>query len=716
MALDPELAAIFKAESDEHMKILRDGFLALESDPTQPGVLDEMFRAAHRFKGAARVLGFSGVEAITHHLEDLLEALRSGRRSLNTAQHDRLSTFLCGMDDVLVLALRSGDEGPQTQELLAILDACLDPEEGAPDTPEQAPPEPVEIPRSRAPHPTDALSARPLVLEALRVPTQKLDELLNLAGELLVSHQRLKRRAEEAEGLSEQMEELFHREKRPGPGWEKAQGAAATLAQGLQEDEARLDSLLGALEDAVRRTRLVPLSHLFDQIPRWVRDLARQTRKEVDLSISGGGIEVDKRIIEGLKDPLIHVLRNAVDHGLESPEERRERNKPERGHLEVRAEGGGDHVHIWIEDDGRGVDAEEIRQRLVESGRMEAPQADALGREALFRQLFTSGFSTRRNVNELSGRGVGLDLVRTQMEEFKGSVSLDTVSGQGTRIGLRLPLSLATTRVLLVEAQGMRLGIPAAAVQRCLQVEANQRFPLEGRECFLLEGNPVLLLPLGRLLGAPPLEGKQSESQLAVVLQHLGERIGVGVDALLGEQEVLQKPLGPRLRQLTQLSGAAMLGDGGICLVLNPAEVAMGAQGLRATANRPPEVIAAPTTKPRLLLVDDSITTRIQLRRILEAANFDVTLAVDGLDAWTKLSAEAFDALVSDVEMPGMDGFTLTERVRAAETTARLPVVLVTALAQPEQQRRGLDAGANAYITKGRFDQEELIETLQRLT
>jgi two-component system chemotaxis sensor kinase CheA len=708
--MDSGLAAVFRAEAEEHLKVLMDGFLSLESEPAQPELLEKMFRAAHSFKGAARVLGLGGLESLAHRLEDLLGALRSGRLNLSPKQFDVLSVFLDQVGELVPSCLQ-GEEKPENVEaLLASLGANI-PFSQSP-MPEPLPAAPEAGPEGAGTNrnPDGSMGA---AFSVLKVPTQKLDELLNLTGELLVSHQRLKRRSDLADQILEDLEECLHRREPSGSAVEPVVRSLQALAQGLKEDESRQDSLLGSLELAVRRTRLVPLGGLFDQVPKWVRDLSRRTGKAVMLRVQGAGIEVDKRILEGLKDPLLHLVQNAVDHGIETPEERRQCGKAEAGLIQIAAEGGGDRVVVSVQDDGRGVDPKAIRSQLVEIGRLDAAHAEGLNQEILFRQLFLPGFTTRRQVGELSGRGVGLDVVRTLVEELKGSVHLDSELGRGTKVELSLPLSLATTRVLLAGVQGMRLAIPASSVQRCVDIDPLERLHVEGRDCLMVDGVPVLLASLGRLVGAPV--AKTEPSRQAIVLFHLGEWIALSVDTLLGEQEVIQKALDPRLAHLVQFSGAALLGDGTLCLVLNPSEIIARSQRLVRLADGVPEPLAPPPAKRSVLLADDSLTTRIQLRRILESAGLEVTLAVDGLDAWSKLASKNFDALVSDVDMPGLDGLGLTMRVRGEARTSKLPVVLVTTLSSPEQQRRGMESGANAYIHKGRFDQNELLETLERL-
>ncbi len=673
MHLDPEIAALFRSEAEDHLRALEEGCLALESGRSAHIDMDELFRAAHSLKGAARVLGLEPLEAGAHALEDLLDGLRSKREPIPTGRPDDLHRALAPLRVLVESALSGGPE------------PIFVPTEAAGPT-EEAP-----APVLREPQHSQGT-------EMLRVPVARLDALLTHAGELLVLQQRLQRRVEAAQDLVEHLSGPLGRE-------------GMALVQGLREDAGRLEGLFGALDSTIHRTRLVPLSALLEQCPRWARDLEKETGKLLSVETSGGELEVDKRLVDGLRDPLLHLLRNAVDHGLEPPEERRKLGKPERGSIHIKASRISDGLSLAIADDGQGIDPHHVRRAAVASGRIEASKADTLDDAATLALIFEPGFSTRGTVSKLSGRGVGLDLVRAQVESLRGRVDLKSEPGRGTRFELQIPLNVAAMRALLVRAGGLRLALPSASVRACLRLRPEARFSREGREAFLYEGQPLLLQNLAQLLGR---SGTLGSGDLTLVIIDTGTaRMGLVVEEIIAEQEVVQKPLHRRVRALESLTGMALLGDGGLSFIPHLSFLERAARSAAPLKAAPP---VQPKGRPRVLLAEDSLTTRIQLKRILQAEGFDVTLAVDGLDAWTKLtSGDRFQALVSDVEMPGLDGYSLTERVKNRRDQPPLPVVLLTSLARPEDLERGLEAGASAYLTKGAFDQTELVETLRRL-
>ena len=453
---------------------------------------------------------------------------------------------------------------------------------------------------------------------------------------------------------------------------------------------------------------MVPLANLFDPAAKWVRDMASAMGKQARLETTGGELELDKRLAEGLRDPLLHLIRNALDHGFEAPEARLRAGKPGQGLLRLMASQERDGILLKVEDDGRGVDLGRIREIGEQQGLLDG---SVKSDQDLLRLLFRPGFSTRKEASEFSGRGVGLDVVATEVAELKGDLKLFSKPGLGTQIHLWLPQSLASTRVLQVSASGILLGLPSVSVRACLQVASGDIRLLEGRPALLFEGKPILMVSAGSVLGRP----RKAQDLSYVVLEAAEEQVALGVDEMVGESEVLEKPLPPRLKGLKAFHGTSLMGDGRLLLLADPIHLVRLARsswlGGAVTLER---VLEA--NQPRnILLADDSLTTRVQLRRILEAAGYKVQPAVDGLDAWSRLGTHVFDAVVSDVQMPGLDGFQLTERIRSSPVLARLPVVLVTTLASEEDRRKGLEAGASAYLTKGSFDQEHLLESLRNL-
>jgi two-component system chemotaxis sensor kinase CheA len=403
-------------------------------------------------------------------------------------------------------------------------------------------------------------------------------------------------------------------------------------------------------------------------------------------------------------------VRNAVDHGIEPPAVRARVGKAPQGTVRVSAHTRGDRLVVEVGDDGAGVDLGAVRSRLATLGRA-VPNDD---REAA-RALFEPGVSTRAEATTISGRGVGLDLVRATVARIGGVVDVTWEAGAGTTVTLECPVSLATLRGVVARVSGQPVVIPTAHVARLLRVRPDDVRQAEGRSVLPSPDGPVSLVALARVLG-PPLADATASEETPVVLLHAGpRRLAVAVDELLAEQEVVVRPLARRGGAMPHLAGAAILGTGQVALVLNPAAVVdSGLAGAQAAA-----VALAPAPvarrRPRVLVVDDSITTRTLEQSVLEAAGFDVATAVDGADGWRLLQEQGADLVVADVEMPRMDGIALCRAIRASKRFAALPVVLVTALERPEHRAQGLDAGADAYIGKSGFDQQHLLDTVRQL-
>jgi two-component system chemotaxis sensor kinase CheA len=495
------------------------------------------------------------------------------------------------------------------------------------------------------------------------------------------------------------------------------------LKTSAAEDMARLEFLADNLESGIRSIRLLPLSTIFNLFPRMVRDLAREQRKEVSFLIEGGDIAADKRVIEEIKDPLMHMLRNAVDHGIEEPEERAGRGKPRTAVLRLRALRTANNIVIEIEDDGRGIDVESIRRTALKR-RVRSEEELATMTAAEIRELiFAPGFSTRSVVTDVSGRGVGLDVVRAKTDLLKGTLAVESEAGQGCRMRLYLPLTLATSRVLIVAASDQKFALPLEYVDTARLVSAKEIFPIKGRPAILVDGAPLTVAPLVTLLGLtrPQQEERRPDSALAadrpspcIILAVGKDRLGVLVDALIDEQEIVVKQLGALLKRVPNVAGATILGSGEVCMVLNAADLLKSARKQLSYGGTAVKREEAPRASV-VLLVEDSLTTRTQEKRILEGAGYEVVTAVDGLDGYNKLRSREFDAVVSDVEMPNMDGLTLAAKIREDPSYGELPIILITSLGSDESRRKGMEAGASAYLVKSTFDQAVLLETLRRL-
>ena len=656
---EPEFLAIFRDEANELLDAMVAVLLACERGVTyERESIDLLFRHAHTLKGSAGILGLDDISELAHAVEDVLEEPRqSGVLPLEIIEP------LLRAVDVLRAYVEGNPEGKDDllDELSRRRSALVRREPLAPESP-AAESEPSAASPTAAPLPSEPR-------RTIRVPADKLDRLLDLVGETVTHRRRL----------------------------EHALDPVARHDERVTDELDIGDRLLDELKDAAIGMRTLPLASITGPFPRAVRDMAVAAGKEAELTIVGADTELDRVILESLSEMLVHVLRNALAHGIETPGERERAGKPRSGRIELRAEQRGRLVEVVIADDGRGVP----REALARAER-EGSLAEVLSR---------AGFSTAATVSDLAGRGVGLDAVKAQVEGFGGTLEVRSVSGRGTEVVLLLPLALALLEVLLVERGGHVYGLPLSAVAEVVAV--TETLSLEGRPMFELRGHSLALNDLAALLGAAtalPLPSRPP----AVIVSAAGRRVALVCDRLLGQEEVVVRSLGALLGRLRGYLGAAILGDGRIALLLDPGTLARAALRLRAgtAAEAPP----APQRPPKVLVVEDSFTVRELQRSILESAGYRVETAHDGRQALERLALDPeIELVVTDVEMPELDGLALTRAIRSDPARASLPVVIVTSRSSDEDRAAGLSAGADAYMTKPSFDQQALLSTVGRL-
>ncbi|RME50649.1 MAG: hybrid sensor histidine kinase/response regulator, partial [Caldilineae bacterium] len=500
--------------------------------------------------------------------------------------------------------------------------------------------------------------------------------------------------------------------------------ALETLTRHLGHDQQSLGSKVDTLLDDMKQVLMLPFGQLLRIFPRMVRDMARAQNKEVELVIQGEEVEIDRRILEGLKDPLIHLVRNSVDHGLEPPDERQQAGKPRRGTVTLAvSQQSASKIELLVADDGGGIDVERVKAAAVREGHLTPSEAEALSEADALALIFRSAVSTSPIVTELSGRGLGLAIVRERIEAMGGRVFVSTARHIGTTFQIILPVTLSTFRGILVACGGRQFVIPTLNVERVLRFRRSQLKRVENRDTLTVNGDVLSVVSLAGVLGLPPAPNgdRPAEFVPALILSGGGRRIVFTVDAIIREQEVLVKGLGRQLARVRNIAGATILGDGQAVPILHPADLLKSA--VEVTTTTTPSYAGAPESAPEtaerppasILVVEDSITSRTLLTNVLEAAGYRVKTAVDGVDAYTTLKTEPFDLIVSDIQMPRMDGFELTAKVRADPQLGHLPVVLVTSLSAPEDRERGIEVGADAYIMKSSFDQANLLEIVKRL-
>lgn len=762
----------FREEADDHLQNLNEGVIRLESSPDDPEIINEMLRSAHTLKGASNMVGLLDVSEIAHRMEDIMVLIRDGRMAFSPKLSE---PFFEALDAIVYLsdqAVKGEEPDYDVQSLLALLGAIA--EQGAKEEPGE--PEPVvptdrgaagkagrkaaKAARAAGPpraveQPGEAQSgggaeaageseeegkkelpkqAPKLSAATIRVRTEQVDRILNLVGEMVIAQIKAEDRVLAAKELSEaasalldawmplkadtavlgdgdglpvdEVNELIHRLR------DKAKDYAGDYA----DDTARMSAVVEDLQEAGMQMRMLPAATVFNAFPRAVHDMARAFNKEIDLEIEGAETELDKKILEEINDPLIHIVRNAVDHGIEPPEEREAAGKPRKGTIRLCARQEGDQIQIIVEDDGRGIDPQRVRESAVRKGFLTEAEARGMSDQEAQYLIFETGFSTSQIITEVSGRGVGLDVVRQFIsEKLKGSFDVESEVGQGTRMTLTLPLTLAIIRALLIVAGGQKFALPTTTVEETHKVDADSVKKVEGREAIWLRSRSVPIVRLDRVLGIPQVAVEEDGSLSMVIVSVSGQRMGFVVDELLGEQQIVIKTLGSHLRQVDNVAGATILGAGEVVLILHAPDLVASARalsGMRVPGRRPEERVEGGR---RVLIVEDSFTTRELERSIFEASGYEVATATDGDEALGMVKAQDFDVVVTDVQMPNMDGFELTRRIKDDERLARIPVVIVTSLEREEEKRKGIDAGADAYITKSVFNQETLLDTVERL-
>lgn len=497
------------------------------------------------------------------------------------------------------------------------------------------------------------------------------------------------------------------------------------LTKSAEQNYRSLNIMLNNLLEDVKKILMLPFSSLLEIFPKMVRDLSRDGGKEVDLALEGGEIEIDRRILEEMKDPLIHLLRNCIDHGIEKPEERQRHQKPRRGTITVAAsQVDSSKVEVLVSDDGAGINPAQLKEVAIKRGVISQDEVAKLSERETLALIFQSGFSTSLMVTDISGRGLGLAIVQERVEKLGGNIlPVETAPNIGTSFRILLPVTLATFRGILVRAAEQLFIIPASNVERVMRINRDEIKTVENRETVKLNGRIVSFVQLDDVLELPRRErpnggSRKADSKLlpVLVLGAAEKRIAFGVEEILHEQEVLVKGLGRQLSRVRNIAGATILGSGKVVPILNVSDLMKSAA---RNASAPVRAVAAAeeadAERKSILVAEDSITSRTLLKNILASAGYQVKTAVDGADAFAALKTENFDLVVSDVDMPRMNGFDLTSKIRSDREFSELPVVLVTSLESREHKERGIDAGANAYIVKSSFDQSNLLEVVRRL-
>jgi len=715
---EASLLSLFQLEAKTQALKLSDGLIALESERS-PAALEELMRAAHSLKGAARIVGHEGVAAIAHELEECFVAAQGGKLEISGSQIDVL---LRGVDVMAQTALVD-PEIAVTDESARALEAML----AALRSIERGDPAGAIASDAARLHGNGA-GAPKARLEGASYDT---DRLLTLASEALVATRALVttvesdgghyRSDQEIERAFDVLRAAFRSARTEAPPALDALHAAvvSVLASRRERSDAldsvgqRVSSAVSHLYEGVLDARMLPFGDGIVGLPRLVRDTARALGREVSLVTSGEATPVDREVLRRLDAPLGHLIRNAVDHGIEPSHERLERGKPPRGTIRVEARHGGGRLLVSVQDDGRGLDFAAVRTRVVSRGLAEAQAVAEMSDSELSHFLFLPGFTMRDEVTPISGRGVGLDAVQMSVREIGGDVRLVHAPSGGMRFDLQLPLTLSVIRALVVLIGGEPYAFPLARVHRIVRVESSELSSVEGRQHFTLDGRQVGLVWGHQLLDIGA--SAAGESMCVVVIGDHEATWGIVVDRFMGEQELVLRGLDARLQKVQDIGGASLLPDGSPLLVLDVDDVMRTASTLAAGGRLDPmrKESAPAKARKRVLVVDDSLTVRELERKMIESLGYMVDVAVDGMDGWNAMRAGHYDLVVTDVDMPRMDGIELVTLIKRDAALKAIPVMIVSYKDRDEDRRRGLDAGADYYLTKGSFYDETMLRAIE---
>jgi len=705
---------LFRLEAESQSQLLTAGLLALERDPTASVHLEACMRAAHSLKGAARLVGLSAGVGVAHAMEDCFVAAQRGDTLLGPRQIDLL---LAGVDLLARIAATPEAEADQWsgKKLAEVDDFVTAIAAIAHDPPENAASPPLDRPAPEIlVEPNPPLAGESLVESRWLKPFS--DSLLRLKR----LHQNTGRALDELRGaLAQQPPDdrvqtlfavlQFHIA-------ESRQALGERLAE-LEVFDSRSTDLARRLYDEVLACRMQPFADGVRGFPKMLRNLARSLGKQVRLDIIGTATQVDRDILEKLDTALGHLLRNAIDHGIEPPEARRAAGKPAEGVIRLEARHGAGMLQIIVSDDGCGIDLARLRQQVVARNLTNVETAERLTEAELLEFLFLPGFTMKDAVTEISGRGVGLDVVQTMVKQVRGSIRVSSQPGAGTQFQLQLPLALSVVRSLLVDIGGEAYAFPLAYVARSVKLDRKEIELIGGRQHLRYEGRPVGLVGAAQLLGGPPAALDQDELSI-VVLNSGGNTYGLVVDRFLDERELVVQLLDSRFGKVQDIAAGALMKDGSPVLIVDVADLLrsvdkLASGGELGRLQRASSVVAK--KRKRVLVVDDSLTVRELERKLLDQHGYEVESAVDGMDGWNAVRTGHFHLVVTDVDMPRMDGIELVKLIRKDPHLKSLPVMIVSYKDREDDHRRGLEAGADYYLTKGSFHDETLVRAVTDL-
>jgi two-component system, chemotaxis family, sensor kinase CheA len=742
----------FRVEAEEHLHGFSAGLIELEKNQPEEKVkeiIETMFREVHSLKGAARSVDQKEIESLCQPLESVFYSLKCHKITLSPFS---ISLFYKAVDYITKLITTTGKD-PTSSNHQIMRELTLQLKEMAAgniveksDAPElmsdikAAPPEKVHSRESDFPAGTGPVST-----ETVRIRISKLDPLLLQAEEMIQSKIAIDQRILELRELCTELNEW----KTETQKWKnhrasstlstlnewcdaseiqlnKTESRMTEITRSMERDQHSHDHLVNLHLETMKQVLMLPVGSMVEAFPGMVRDIAHEQNKEVDFTMSGTELEIDRRILEELKDPLIHLIRNSIDHGIGKPQERLLQNKPSHGKITLAfsAKENGQ-FEVILSDDGKGIDKDNLLKAAVKSGILDKEATGELEDEEIINLIYQSGVSTSSIITDISGRGLGLSIVHEKIEKLNGIISVETEAGKSTIFRIHLPMALAAFRGIMVRVNEFLFILPTLNVERVLRVEEADIKTVENHETILIDSRIISVVDIGEVLGLPEHKHtgsdrktrifEKSDKIRLVVLSSAEQRIAFKVDDIVGEQQVLVKGLGKLLKRVRNISGATILGSGNVVPVLNINDLIKSAVKTKGRKNETGEGEFFLAKTGSILIAEDSITSRTLIKNILETAGYQVTTSIDGADAFSKARSGDFDIIVSDVDMPKMNGFELTLKIKNDKKLSEIPVVLVTALESREDRERGIEVGADAYIIKSSFDQTNLLEIIKKL-
>lgn len=736
----------YLGESLQMLDQITNGLIELEEE-TSDETINTIFRSAHTLKGSSGMIGLALLEDLAHDMEELLDDVREGTLDVSSDLIDLLLLCRDFIEEVLETVKQFDPVQVYVEPLFEGINQFK--EKRSVDT------EPIRNELELQNRTTgmtqneDVSSSNgsgissersDTVSESIRVNIEKLDDLINLIGEMVINRGQVEQKIDELKDFEIELEKL-EKKIEQGP---TNNGSYDDIHQEVRSLRRTFNDLIddvdqstdergrveSELQESIMRTRMVPVADLFNKFPRLVRDLSQQTGKEIDLQIQGKQTELDKTVIEQISDPLMHIVRNSIDHGLESPDDRRRAGKPPEGTLRIQAKHKGDLVVIEIEDDGRGIQTEAVKKTALDREIVTEAEIAEMNEEEIRELIFEPGFSTQEEASETSGRGVGMDVVRSNIRDLNGSVIMRTTEGEGTKFTIKLPLTVAIIQVLLVKVQQQRFALPVPSVSETLQVPKKEIRQVLGQEVFEVRGQSIPILRLSNILGlSQSSHHTDQDTHPVVMVESEDQKLGILVDELLKEQEIVIKNLGTLIDDVQFASGATIMGDGKIVLIVDVGEIIQEADNLEKNRSRDEDKTDQPTgnvpsspsdsgnreyDNQTVLVVEDNATQRQVIHETLESAGFRTITANNGREGLDLARENKVDFVTSDIRMPEIDGYEFTDELRNREEYTSVPILLISSLDEKIDKMRGFDVGADGYLEKP-FDEEELLKKVKDL-